>query len=1205
MAIWDKFKSYFGIGQPGLGQFGSDISSAWRKYLDLDRRVREARSRQFQRYIAQPIRRKIEDYKREYRLAPQARQITTEYLTKRRLPTPKAPLLTGLFYTKPSEIIQHRQNLEELLKKKKPEVIGVGLTSGGLQFGKASPKLLQQLAKTKKAREIAKLLEQAKIKVAPTSKLVKSIAPLKDPKLIAKKISQFAEAEPTLKELTKALHGKRAKPLKITQPLSIDEVKMKGEKIPEEAKEAALSIAKRVKYMGRSMIGGLGEGIRQQYTPLLYDPSRVIDSITGTSLRKILAKDYKNLLPEEKLNLFLHKWLYPVGLDAKIKTETARLVKKDKVLNAFRGLTEKMREAVHAYGSKKISDDKLVAQFGKEGAGRIKQAAKVLRQEYNNWWRSLNAIRKKYGLKPINKLPNYMHQIGEPLWGRFRLGSIGETFGVAHPTGEVAKSRVGLAKKRVIGYKPTDALLAYEDFIKQAVSHKYSIPYVERWRTFAKLLERAQHETETGLAPIIDWVKRQANILAGAPEKANVLGEDFIQKTMPSVVKGINLTRGLYGMSTVFGRLSSAIAQFSQLPIIFARDPVAATKALLDTAIRPRGDKAIELSSFLKARYKDIPSNLITAKNLLNKGGMWLLEQTESIVGRTAWKTEFYRLLKKGLDPKKAAYYADLMAGRIMGSRALGTRPQFYESTLGKTAGQFMLEVNNLFNYLIHDIGMSPKDAWEMGKVLVNIHLFNRLLQKITGYPTNIDPIQAIIDAYGELREETENKTEAISKAVGRVIGEVLANHPLGGWLADMYPEYGMELFGVRLSTKREFFGKSGAGMFGVAPISGMFRNLPFSIIPFGKQFQKTTEGLDFLRMGGRYPGSLYLQSDEERKKKGLLYPAPTSKWERAKAVLFGASSTQPARHYYEEIKRPFGEKLTRFYDLMTKGGKTNTDKVYQTIEMLRKREREGGVATLSKEEKKRYEKRKEEVIRDLLEKKMKEPSFEKLSPEEQLKWVDKIYGKATALVNREFGLTKEPDSLPIRDEDILLYQLKNKDQKKDYVDVWNKYYSDIYRQEVLAKDPESALKYVNKRWALAKDLFVVAKNPTNYEIVKEAGMSLYNLYEELKKDPMLTEEERKEIEMRQVKILSAIADRYAQLVRRLQSRAGRSTTGRSRRKITPKVVKRPSLDVGYRAVGVPRITTSAESALRQQLQKYRYEGRRSGGAKIKPITKL
>jgi len=1194
MAIWEKFKSYFGIGQPGLGRFGSDISGVWRRYLDLERRNRELSRRNLQRFVVSPIQREIEEYKKERSLAPEARRITSEYLRRPRKITPHTPLLGSILLAKPSEIISHKSNLEELARKKQMDLlVGVGSFAGGLEFGRRlSSNLLSRLAKTKTPQEVVKHLREIKVKVPEGSLVAKDIAKLREPEKIRTYLMEtFAQKyrEPTPQELTKALHGVKAKYIKPTIPKTIEDVKMKGEKIPASVKEALGAVGERAK--------GLGF-----YPSTTLTPSRFIDRITGSNFIDILKKGGKNLTFGERANLTLHRWLYPRTLDKTIKSEANRLVQSSAVKRIFSGLNRAMRQDIHALGSKQITKEELVKKWGKEGAERIEQATKWLRKQYNEWWRSLNEIRKRYGLKPINKLPNYMHQIGEAPFGLFRLGSFGESVGVAHEVGGIAKPTAGIVKRRVAGFQPTDALEAYRDFINQAVSHKHTIPYVERWRAFTRMLERLQEETGRPLGSLIRYAKAQANLLAGNPVRANVLAEKSIQEYFPTGVRFLKQARSAYGMGTVFGRLSSALAQTSQLPISFARSPYHFTRAFLDTLIHlpAKSDWALKEASFLKGRYMELPPRKITSSFLLKKGGMALLEFLESITARTAWKTEYFALLQRGVPKEKATKLADIAAGRIMGYRGLGTRAHMFESTLGSTFGQFMLEVTNNFNYLLYDVGMKPQHAWDLMKALGTIYLFGNFFEKTVGYRTNIDPIKAFQDAIEEY-QKAEDKNEGIQKAIGRIVGEVLANNPYGGFLVGLYPEYGGRLGPIKLAPRREFFGKSGAGIYETAPVFGAIREAlsgdVAGFIPMGRQIQKTLQGIDVLKYGGKYPGSL-VEDIEKRKERGLMYPAPTTTWEKFKAVAFGPTATKEAKHYYEEIKRPFGKKFTLFYDLMRKKGGVKTDELYETIERLRKEEGKGLVETLPKDIQKRYEERKKELIKQLVEAKINDPNFSKLTPEQQMKWIDKLYGKAISQVNKEFGLAREPDTLPIKEEDILLYRYKKADDKDSYVQLWKKYYSDIQVGLMRAQTPEEALKYLNKQWSLAKDLFVVAKNTNNFNVVRDTGERLYALYQELLKDPTLTEEEKTEIRMKQERILATIADKYTQLIKRLEKKG-------KKKEIRPRVVKHPRISVKYKGVSVPAVATTPEKELSSFLAKYKRSVKKPSSKKIKPITKL
>ena len=179
------------------------------------------------------------------------------------------------------------------------------------------------------------------------------------------------------------------------------------------------------------------------------------------------------------------------------------------------------------------------------------------------------------------------------------------------------------------------------------------------------------------------------------------------------------------------------------------------------------------------------------------------------------------------------------------------------------------------------------------------------------------DPIDALINAGKEIADPKNEPKEKAVKAVGRLAGEVLGNIPVGQTMAAAYPEYGIKEWG--LPTRKEFFGRDDPTRFGTGPlvVKAVQDPAKYLVTPFGgAQIDKTWKAAKALYNEGSY------KNDDETgidryipnitASGNMRYPVEVNAENTVKGLLFGPSAMDETKEFYENDRRPLGEKDTR-----------------------------------------------------------------------------------------------------------------------------------------------------------------------------------------------------------------------------------------------------------------------------------------------------
>lgn len=426
----------------------------------------------------------------------------------------------------------------------------------------------------------------------------------------------------------------------------------------------------------------------------------------------------------------------------------------------------------------------------------------------------------------------------------------------------------------------------------------------------------------------------------------------FVQKVIPGGRKAFAMIDWLNNRvkgNVILGNLSSALAQVANVPqgIAFAkRYSIPGAGRSLKSIFTE--NEQIAKSGFIKERYGGIGGSIYRQFDTRiidqpKKFAVWMMETADKMGTQFIWNSAYEKALaQKVPDPIR---YADNVTRRLVAGRGVGEVPLVQKSRIFQLVAPFQLEVANLWS-IMRDF-VKEKDFSALVILAVGNFMFNKAMEKTRGSSVTFDPIQAMIDAMG--------KDLTPAQRGGRLAGEVLSNLPLGQTIAAAYPEYGSEVFGQKLPTRKEFFNREDPTRFGGGVLIGkglqdpIYKLLP----PFGGgQVKKFIEGKRAFDEGGVYT----------KNQSQLKYPVSKDNVNAAKGMIFGPGAFREAKDYYDKGKRPLTEVQT---EQLKKMG--NPQNVYNQMQFKRAMEGIEREITETKKDKKLTQQEKNKKVQELV----------------------------------------------------------------------------------------------------------------------------------------------------------------------------------------------------------------------------------------------
>ena len=451
-----------------------------------------------------------------------------------------------------------------------------------------------------------------------------------------------------------------------------------------------------------------------------------------------------------------------------------------------------------------------------------------------------------------------------------------------------------------------------------------------------------------------------------------------------------------FGRAQVAGNVSSVLNQSSQLAQIAAEvdgkyiaqaaaDLAKSTKgrlwniketALFDQSDLLTGKKGIEYLTADDSKFDRMVSAMFKPADIM-----------DSMVSALAVQSKYNQLVAEGTPSEVAMLEADRWATQIMASRMKGSRPMAFESknVVNQMLHMFQVEAMNSWEHLSQDLPYKYRNiekthgkkaatravATVVTRGLVSAFLLNRAAEAVYGgTPAPFDVLGYIANFVSSGFGMTTN--EALKQLVNAgwkaMFGEGLLGDDdekelrpfdLGAAASDAVYNVSNDIPFIRnaagllgLGDQTMPFTNMAEAVQGVGKaltaeeksageIGGSLLELGSTVLPGGRQIQKTAQGVSTMLQGGR----TYGYGDKQR----MQYPVEQTPDKWLQAVLFGNSGLSETRDFYASGDSGLTAKQTRTVQQMAAEGSDRT-KVYETIQSLRRKDQETGDAPDTRE---------------------------------------------------------------------------------------------------------------------------------------------------------------------------------------------------------------------------------------------------------------
>lgn len=600
----------------------------------------------------------------------------------------------------------------------------------------------------------------------------------------------------------------------------------------------------------------------------------------------------------------------------------------------------KESEAVQKYGEKQyVTKNNEVIPYGDYELAidfpdvkvqeKIKNAAKVIRNKYDNYIDNINGIITEMGYNPINKRKDYMRHFEalSDLFSKYGLPLNRQSMmNDALPTDingltdqfKPGKNFFTSAMER-FGMKTSyDAISGIDGYLEGAGDLIYHTEDIQRYRALSKFIrdtygsqhgfddyssmtsqEQAQRYEDirfNKLSKYAAWLDEQANTLAGKKGKIDRGVEETFGRKIYTICEtakkqvGSNMTG--FNVRSALTNFASAIQGASKTnKIAFIKGTISSVNNII------HNDDLVNKSDFLTSRFgsKNLSQKLWQK---VSNAGQIFMEGSDYFTANQIWRSKYFENLSKGMTENQAIKNADDFSARIMGDRSKGATAALFNS---KTAGfltQFQLEVNNQWSSLIHDNKIDIQSGnktgatvvFQLGQLAAMSYLFNNFMKSVTGSAVMIDPI----DLLKKIFNPDDDKD--IGEKATEVLGDVLDDMPF----ASIFN-------GGRIPVGEAF--KGGTTLFKTATNQtdsygnkykwsdvkdDIIESSFYWLLPTGYgQMRKSIKGAQM------YSGKLPT-AGSYTKSGNLRFSADESTKGKIKAVLFGQYSSEEAQKYVE-----------------------------------------------------------------------------------------------------------------------------------------------------------------------------------------------------------------------------------------------------------------------------------------------------------------
>lgn len=668
------------------------------------------------------------------------------------------------------------------------------------------------------------------------------------------------------------------------------------------------------------------------------DPIRVNEKVFG---RKIGSK-----INEVTTNQTKHNTAEKIRWQNKEREEIASL-----------GIKARSKEsaAVQKYGEKKYVDEfgnshdygdtELANEFhDTKTQEKIKYAATVIRNKYDNYIDSANNILTRLGYDEIPKRKDYMRhfqeltdkfsEIGIPLnLNDLKAEDLPTDINGLTEFNKPGKSWFASAMKRTGEKTVYDAITGIDGYIEGIGNIIFHTEDVQNYRALSSLIRDTYGQTHgfdnldnmteeeamkrikdvqnNKLSKYVAWLDEQANSLAGKKGAIDRGFERFLGRKVYTVFNtakkqvGSNMT-GFNIRACLTNLISSTLAASKTKKIAFVKGTISTISNIF------KQDDFIDKSDFLTSRFG---SDLLSQKfwQKASNAGQIFMSGTDWFTSNQIVRSKYYEGLSKGMAESEAIKYADDFASRVMGDRSQGATAELFNSkTLGLFT-QFQLEVNNQWQFMMHDTKMDYQQnkeennglkagataVFQIGQLAAYSYFFNELFEKLTGSRAAFDPIEIIKILFGYDDDDEKTFDERLSEA-GKLLVENIPFANLftdGGRIPVSEAFTGISTLGKKLTGGTDEYGNE---LTWQDVKEDVLKTIPYWVMPAGySQAKKTVKGLSMYL--NDVPGSYNNSGD-------LRYTVDDDVGSKVKSAIFGAYANPYAQDYidsgYKTIKK-------------------------------------------------------------------------------------------------------------------------------------------------------------------------------------------------------------------------------------------------------------------------------------------------------------
>ncbi len=604
-------------------------------------------------------------------------------------------------------------------------------------------------------------------------------------------------------------------------------------------------------------------------------------------------------------------------IDPTRKNETARVKFVNKMRDDIRtqvverlGIRAKSKESqlVQQYGEHQFSpDDKenlnQLQHLRPTDWHRIKEAAEIFKQKYDELLDMVNTERENFGYKPIPRHADYFRhfqaidsaikQFGLLLREQELPTEIAGITGIFNPNKPFSTAE--LRRRGELG-ATEDAVRGMDNYLDSISKQIFHLDSVNRGRQLEKYIRQSAKVAASGVES--DQIKLP-NFVSNLHDYTNIVAgkKSALDRALESI-----FGRRLYGASNflrrrlsanlVLGNISSALTNF----IPFSQSLATTTKAealhgigdALTSPLKSTPYAEIDgvVSDFLVRRF---PEHMIDPRGLDKAAEFagWLFEAVDRFTAKSVVAGKYYENLSKGMTKAEAMDKANAYAGKILADRSVGQTPNIFSSQSLGFITQFQTEVNNMFSFMVKDIpDMSEKSKGKLFSMLLQFflysYLFNEGYKKVTGRRPTLDPIYAAMTLMG-ITPASEDV--AFTKRLYNAGNDLGGNLPfLGAFTGGRFPLLGAlpDVVGLLKGT--------------ATPKTELLK-LATLLPPFGGgQIKKTAEGIYTVAKG------------QERTPSGKTkrYSVDQTPLNYAQAALFGKSALPSAQAYYDGLDKKY-----------------------------------------------------------------------------------------------------------------------------------------------------------------------------------------------------------------------------------------------------------------------------------------------------------